>query len=338
MPAIVTIGSAVRDITFLTDKGRVIKTPENLTAQSLLAFEYGAKIKSDEVYLNFGGGACNTATTFVELGIETSVNCKVGNDSEGEAVIKNLEKIGIKTDLVQISENKKTGFALVVINKNEGEGERVIFVHKGASGDLEIRKDDLNKSEWIYLTALAGKWEEGLNEINKIIEENKIKLAWNPGATQISAGKNKIAELLRNTEILIINKDEAIELVQSDKNVKLDYNEINDAVILCRIIKSWGPKTVIITDGINGAYLFDGGKNVLFSSATSKDRVDTTGAGDSFGSALVGGYMLTGDLETALKYGIINAGNVVSERGAQNGILNKKEIEEKLGRVKVSYL
>jgi len=338
MSNITTIGSAVRDITFLTDKGKIIKTPENLTEQSLLAFEYGAKIKSDGVYLNFGGGACNAAATFVRIGIETSVNCRVGNDGEGESAIKNLKKIGVKTDLVQTDENKKTGFALIVVNKNKGGGERVIFVYKGASDYLEIKKDNINKNEWIYLTSLAGNWEEGLSEINKTIEESKIKLAWNPGATQISAGKDKIAELLKNTEILIVNKDEAIELVQSDKNIKLDYNEINDMAVLCKAIKSWGPKTVAVTDGVNGAYLFGGNKNVLFSPATSKDRIDTTGAGDSFGSALVGGFILTGDLETALKFGIINAGNVVSEFGAQNGILNRGEIEEKLGGVKVSYL
>lgn len=338
MSTITTIGSAVRDITFLTDKGKVIETPENLTEQSLLAFEYGAKIRSDEVYLNFGGGACNAAATFIKLGIETFANCKVGNDDEGESVIKNLKKKGIKTDLVQVDKNKKTGFALVVVNKNEGGGERVIFVHKGASDYLEIKKENINKGEWIYLTALAGNWEESLNEISKAIEESKIKLAWNPGATQIGAGKDKIAKLLKSTEILIINKDEAIELVQSDESIKLDYNEINDVTVLCRTVKSWGPRVVVITDGINGAYLFGGDENVLFSPATSKDRVDTTGAGDSFGSALVGGYILTGDLETALKYGIINAGNVVSEFGAQNGILGKEEIEEKLGGVKVSYL
>ena len=41
---IITIGGATRDITFLTDKGKVIETPENLTEQALLCFEHGAKI------------------------------------------------------------------------------------------------------------------------------------------------------------------------------------------------------------------------------------------------------------------------------------------------------
>jgi ribokinase len=332
---IITIGGATRDITFVTDKGKVIKTPENLTEQSLLAFEYGAKIKSEEVFFNFGGGACNTAATFVKLGLNVAVNCRVGNDDDGKSMIKNLKELGIKTDLIQVDENKKTGFSLVVVNKNKGD--RVIFVYKGASDFLEIKKENISETKWLYLTSLAGNWKENLEEINKTVEENKIKLAWNPGAVQISAGKNKLEKTLKNTEVLIINKDEAIELIQSDENVKLDYNEINDAAVLLKIIKSWGPKIVAITDGTEGAYMYDG-KNILYSSSTSNDKVDSTGAGDSFGSALVGGYILTNDLETALKYGIIKSGNVVGEYGAQNGILGMEEIEKMLGDVKVSYL
>lgn len=332
---IITIGGATRDITFVTDKGKIIKTPENLMEQSLLAFEYGSKIKSEEVYFNFGGGACNTAATFSKLGLNVAANCKVGKDDDGDAMIKNLKELGINTDLIQIDEKQKTGFSLVVVNKKNGD--RVIFVYKGASDFLEVQEKEISKTKWIYLTSLAGNWEEDLEKINKTIEKNKIKLAWNPGATQICADKNKLKGILKNTELLIINKDEAIELVQSDENVKLDYNEINDVAILLKIIKSRGPKRVVITDGPNGAYV-NNKNNILYSPSTSNDRVDSTGAGDSFGSALVGGYILTGDLETALKYGIINSGGVVNKYGAQNGILGKSEIEERLGGVKVSYL
>ncbi|NOQ68417.1 hypothetical protein GQ568_03170 [Patescibacteria group bacterium] len=332
---IITIGGATRDMTFVTDKGKVIETPENLTEQKLLAFEYGAKIKSEEVFFNFGGGACNTAATFSKLGLNAALNCRVGNDDDGKSIIKNLKKLGIGADLIQIDEDKKTGFSLVVVNKNGGD--RVIFVYKGASDLLEVKEKDISRTKWIYLTSLAGNWEEDLDEINKIVENGKIKLAWNPGAAQITAGKNKLKNTLKNTEILIINKDEAIELIQSDENLKLDFNEINSVEILARNIKNWGPKIVVITDGPEGAYVYDG-ENILFSSATSQDRVDTTGAGDSFGSALVGGYILTGDLEVALKYGIINSGNVVGEFGAQNGILSKEEIEKRLDSVKMSWL
>jgi sugar/nucleoside kinase (ribokinase family) len=334
---IVTIGGATRDITFITDKGRVVKTPENLTEQSLLAFEYGAKIRSDEVYFNFGGGACNTAATFAKLGLRTVVNCKVGKDDSGKCILSNLKNIGVDTSLVQIDKDAKTGFSLVVVNKKNKGGDRVIFVYKGASDFLEIRKKNLTGAKWIYLTSLAGYWEKSLDEISKAVEENRIRLAWNPGATQISAGKNKLEKFLNNAEIFIVNKDEAIELVQSDKNLNLDFNQINDSAVLARSIKSWGPKIVVITDGPEGAYVCDG-ENVLYSPATSRDKIDSTGAGDAFGSAFVGGYILNNNIEIALKHGIINSGNVVSEYGAQNGILSEDEIVKRLDSVEVSYL
>lgn len=332
---IITIGGATRDITFITDKGRVIETPENLTEQSLLAFEYGAKIKSEEVYFNFGGGACNTAATFSKLGISAAANCRIGNDDDGKSMIKNLEKLGINTGLIQVDEKRKTGFSLVVVNKKEGD--RVIFVYKGASDFLDVREEEIKNTEWVYLTSLAGNWEEDLAEINKAVEGGKAKLAWNPGAAQISADKNKVDKTLQIAEILIINKDEAIELVQSEENLKLDFNELNDVSVLARLLKRRGPKFIVITDGSNGAYAYDG-ENVLHSPVTLNKKIDSTGAGDSFGSAFVGGYILTSNIEKALKYGIINSGSVVSEYGAQNGILERGEIEKRLDEVKVSWL
>ncbi len=332
---IITIGGATRDITFITDRGRVIETPENLTEQKLLAFEYGAKINSEEVYFNFGGGACNTAATFSKLGISAAVNCRIGNDDDEKSMIKNLEKLGINTGLIQVDKERKTGFSLVVVNKKEGD--RVIFVYKGASDFLDVKEEEIKNAEWIYLTSLAGNWEEDLEEIDKAVINNKIRLAWNPGAAQISAGKNKLEKFFRNTEILIINKDEAIELIASDEKLKLDFNEINNVEVLAKNIKKWGPKFVVITDGSNGAYAH-GGEKVLYAPATLNKKIDSTGAGDSFGSAFVGGYILTSDIEKALKYGIINSGSVVSEYGAQNGILSREEVEKKLNEVKVSWM
>lgn len=335
---IITIGGATRDITFLTDKGRVIETPKNLAEQSLLAFEYGAKIKSDEVYFNFGGGACNTAATLSKLGIKVAVNCRIGEDENGLCIMDNFKKLGINNELVQTDNKRETGFSLVVVNKNEKGGDRVIFVYKGASEFLEVKEDNIRRGKWIYLASLAGKWEESLEIIEKTIKENGIKLAWNPGEAQIIEGKTKLRSLMKQTEVFIVNKDEAIELVQSDESLKLDFNEINNCAILAGNIKKWGPSAVVVTDGKNGAYVSMENNKVAFAPATSQEKVDSTGAGDAFGSALVGGYMLTGDIEKALKYGVLNSGGVVSEYGAQNGLLNRSEIEEKLDSVKVSWL
>ena len=66
---VITIGGAVRDIIFFTDKGKIFKTPEDVTAQKMWAFEYGAKIIIDNAQCAFGGGAFNAAYNFHKLGM-----------------------------------------------------------------------------------------------------------------------------------------------------------------------------------------------------------------------------------------------------------------------------
>ena len=364
MPSIITIGGAVRDITFLTDEGRVIETPENLTEQALLGFEYGAKIKSREVYFNFGGGACNTAATLSKLGLKTAVCSRVGNDTDGEFIISNLKKRKISANLIQLDKQKRTGFSLVVVNKNKksgkvknaaGEkGERVIFVYKGAGDNLKINSQKIlsQKPDWFYITSLAGDWEKTLSGISKLAKKNKIKIAINPGADQIKAGLKKLRDILAATEILILNRDEAIELVGSKAgNKKLSNAKLNNIKFLISELLKAGPRAVVVTDGQEGAYagaifknppdpLLQRGKSkILFSPASSDERVDATGAGDAFGSAFVGGYILNnGDLKTALKFGIVNSGSVVGEYGAENGILSRRGIKGRMGRIKVGKL
>ena len=46
---IIAIGGAVEDITFYTNEGVLLDNQKNLFKQKLLAFEYGAKIKIDNI-------------------------------------------------------------------------------------------------------------------------------------------------------------------------------------------------------------------------------------------------------------------------------------------------
>jgi len=373
---IITIGGAIRDITFLTDKGRIIKTPENLTEQALLGFEYGAKIKSKEVCFNFGGGACNTAATFSKLGLKTSVCSRVGNDTDGKLIVSNLKKRKISVDLIQLDRQKRTGFSLVVVNEKskKSKGERVIFVYKGAGDNLKINSQKIlsKNPDWFYITSLAGDWQRTLNSISRLAKKNKIKIAINLGASQIRSGLKKLSNILAITEILILNRDEAIELVSSRaKNKKLNNAKLDNINFLVSELLKAGPRVVVITDNKNGAYVGsynlspisssgriknfpfkkdwrrisqgretnpyfsqEGKCKILFSPASSDKQVDATGAGDAFGSAFVGGYILNnGDLEIALKFGIINSGSVISKYGAENGILGRKEIERRIKKL-----
>jgi len=94
-------------------------------------------------------------------------------------------------------------------------------------------------------------------------------------------------------------------------------------------IKKMGPKTIIITDGPQGAYVFDG--KIFYEMGASKaERKEATGAGDSFTSGFLGAYLLAKDLKEALQWGVINASGVIENIGAQKGLSSRKQIKKNL--------
>jgi len=84
---------------------------------------------------------------------------------------------------------------------------------------------------------------------------------------------------------------------------------------------SKGPRGVEVSDG----------KTRYLAGVPESPIVDRTGAGDSFGSGFVSGYILAGDVseEEKIKYaiqlGTANATSVVQYFGAKKGVLKKDE-------------
>ncbi len=334
---IITVGGAVRDLTFYTERGKIIKNPTDLTAQKLLAFEYGAKININDAALTCGGGAANTAVSFAKLGFKTAALARLGNDSDGNHLKLNLRKAGVATDLLQYDNFLATGFS-IILGVNNREKEHVALLYRGANCDLDASEKSFKSisADYLYLTSLSGRnWGKALKNVFYYAKKIKAKVAWNPGNLQLQAGKKVIAKYLAQTKILILNKDEAIELVLSGIKVgRRDPKFLNKPVYLLNILNEWGPKIIVITEGESGATAFKDGK-IYKIKALKKIEADTTGVGDAFGSAFVAGIIYhKGDIKQSLIWGILNSGSVVTKIGAQNGILSRKEILETAKRVK----
>lgn len=330
---VVTIGSAVKDITFYTDAGIVIPTPQNLISQRLLAFEYGAKILATDSFQGFGGGAANASITFARLGYKTAVVTCIGQDEAGKEIINNFKQEKVLTNFIQQDSKKPTALSFIIATAKK-EREHIVFTDRGAD---EYLLCDLNKiskihAKWFYISSLCGKaCIKNLNEIFSFAKKKKTKIAWNPGSLQLQSGRRYLAPFLEQTEVLILNKDEAIELVLSGVTLgKKNPNHLNRPIYLLNILHEWGPKIVLITDGKKGAYAY-GGKNIFKAKILNTKVVDTTGVGDSFGSAFISGLIDTrGHIQKSLRWGIINSGSVVTKVGAQNGIVTLKKLKEKL--------
>jgi len=337
---VITIGGAVRDLSFWSKAGRFFNTPQDLTAQRYLAFEYGAKIGIDDAVITYGGGAANTATAFSKLGLKTAILTRVGGDSDGESVLLNLNKNKINTSLVQKDKEIASGFSFI-LSTDKKERDHIVFAFRGAGENLDLPLNLLKgiNCKWFYITSLSGEsWKKVLSNAFDIAKQKRIKIAWNPGLKQLQAGKRVIEKLIRQTEVLILNKDEAIELALSGVSFgRKTPTHLNKPLYLLNIIKEWGPKIVVITDGKKGAYAYEG-KKIIKVLPLNKKVVDTTGVGDAFGSGFVSSLIYkAGDIKEALRWANINSNTVITKHGAQGGIVSKDQMHDLLKKTKIIF-
>jgi len=153
-----------------------------------------------------------------------------------------------------------------------------------------------------------------------------VKLIFNPGQKNIKNNPQKIMEIIRQSEVLVVNKDEAIEIV--DKLNGFSEELLNKEEFLTGKLKGMGAKVVALTDGQRGVWGFDG-KELVHVSAKKEKIIDSLGAGDAFSSGFMAAYIKGKDLQACVEWGAKNGGNVVMFYGATEGLLSEKEISQK---------
>ena len=112
--------------------------------------------------------------------------------------------------------------------------------------------------------------------------------------------------------------------------------EERNVKVLMEIIAKLGPKKVIVTDGIKGAYAYDGAES-WFMPIYPHEPYERTGAGDAFASTVISALALGKPLEEALTWGPVNSMSVVQKIGAQEGLLTREKLEEYLKNAPEDY-
>ncbi|MFA5157980.1 MAG: carbohydrate kinase family protein [Patescibacteria group bacterium] len=323
---VVTIGDAFQDLFVFSDDFKVINDRVFKSGKSL-SFDYGAKNDIKQLVYDIGGSAVNSAISFSRLGCNCGISTFLGDDGVAEKIKLKLTEENIEFVGKIYSGETNTS---IILSCN---GDRTILSYHGKNdyGDLPISKS--LKTDWFYLAPIGIDFERLENKIIENIAKNGTGLIWNPGPTQIKNKAASFRHLLRLCNILILNREEAFEFSSSGK--------IEDSMLK---LNELGAKLIIITDGKNGSFSYDG--KIFYKIDISDDkRIDATGAGDAFGSTFAARAIRkckekpTGfvpdreDILESLKWAVANSGSVVSQVGASVGLLKTEAIEDKVGKL-----
>src|ERR1700722_18417326 len=170
-----------------------------------LCFRFGEKIDVERYTFTIGGNATNVAVGLSRLGLKATLCTEIGDDEFSLKIRNVLANEHVERVLVhQVS--GPSNFSVVINFK----GDRTLFV-EDVKREHNFHFQDVT-ADMVYLTSLADEWKKPYETALAFAEKNDSKIAFNPGSRQLRGGKDIVHAVLKKTEMLFVNKEEA-ELV-----------------------------------------------------------------------------------------------------------------------------
>lgn len=291
-----------------------------------ISMRWGDKIPYDSaVVCRAVGNSPNAAVSASRIGLNTALATDIGNDSIGKGNVEQLKKEKISTKYVRTHKGMVSNYHYVL----SYESERTILVRHE---EYEYRFPKDMKTRFMYLSSLAANSLPYHKEIEDYLAKHpETFLTLQPGTFQMKLGVTELKPLYERANLLVINKEESERILGLPETGA----DIKD---LLQKMHAFGPKAVIITDGREGAYSYDGTEMLHIPMyPDNREPIERTGAGDAFASTVTAAMALGLPFRDALLWGPINSMAVVQEIGAQKGLLTRKAIEDFLAKAPDSY-
>lgn len=231
---------------------------------------------SAEIKSSAGGGkGANQAIAAARSGANTVFIGKIGNDENGKVMIDVLQKDGIDTSHVTISNQLSTGEACILLDNN---GQNSIIVYAGSNHD--ITDDDIDRAQFEIASSdfLVTQFETPERVAVKAFQyakKNNVITILNPAPAKSHINP----ALLKLTDLIIPNETES-EIITGIKITDEESMKRSAEKLI-----NQGVKAVIITLGASGSYFY-GPIEQGFIKAVTVHAIDTTAAGDTFIGAL----------------------------------------------------
>lgn len=312
---ILSIGDATLDTFVKIKDASVMCTLER--EKCMLCLNFADKIPIMRLDQKVAGNALNNAVGEARLGLRAALYTVLGNDDTGRKVLDKMTKEDVSQKYVVMQKNSASNYSVVLNFK----GERTILVYHHPR---QYSLPKIDQPKWIYYTSV---WARGAGKLNRelisYVKERKNFLAFNPGTHQINEGLRALSSMLKVTDVLFVNKEEAQNIVGDHKSVKKLMQELKRHV----------PGRIVITDGGNGSYTYDGEKCYYLPIFPCK-VVEKTGAGDAYATGFIAALHYKKPAREAMRWGAANSASVIEKIGPQDGLLTYNEMQTRLRRFK----
>jgi ribokinase len=273
----------------------------------------GETISGEDLQIIPGGKGANQAVAAARQGASVSMVGRVGNDSFGPELIKNLKQNNVDTDHVQTDSQAATGTATIIVDAN---GQNSIVLSPGGNG--RVSPADVEAVSFSGHKLLLLQLEIPIETVLAAAQRAKqsgLRVVLNP-----APARPLPEELISSSDFIVPNEPELSML--TDQTV----NDIESAEKAAKSLLERGVQNVIVTLGANGALIVN--KQITKHVPSFEvEVVDTTAAGDAFIGGFASALLQNKSLEEAVRYGCACGALAATKFGAQPSLPTKEEVE-----------
>ncbi len=280
--------------------------------------EQGELLFGGKFFKSPGGKGANQSIAAARCGAQTAIVAKVGSDAMGTYLIECLETSGVDTSFILSDEGAKTGVELVLIDDRDS---RTGVVAAGANARFTradvLRAEPLFEDTSVLIVQLETSAEAVFQAV-AFAKKYDCKVILNPVPFSSYA-----VQLFMYVDYVVLNDKEASVITG------IDPTDDISALAAAEVIADLGAKTIIITMGRKGCFVYQGPMDYKsYPAMFTPNLVDTMGAGDGF----IGGFAKALEdkkpMPEAIRYASAVASLCVTKPGASTSMPLGEKVEQ----------
>jgi pseudouridine kinase len=261
---------------------------------------------------SLGGVARNIAENLARLDVATTLLSAVGEDAEGDRVLRETSNRGVNCDYTRRVPDARTASNLALL-RDDGQ------LHFGVSDfeiASEIDSDYLLQHEFLFATADmvvvdATLPEDTLETLFELTTRYGRRVCADPTTPDVAV---KLRPYLSKLYLVVPNHLETRTLCEIDiEDAADDTQEREVAQRIASALIRAGVEIAVVTLGIRGlVYAHSSGSGYI--RAANVEVTDPTGAGDAFSAAVIFGLLNGVPVDEAMRLGATAAALTVSTK------------------------
>jgi adenosine kinase len=252
-----------------------------------------------------GGCACNIAVAINRLGIGAAPVIVLGDDHDGQMMLKKLSEENVETSCVHQISNGKTAGTFLYIDPDGGH--QTFYFPGSADENIALQIPETIVEGLKYGVITVGNPFHTSMFVDQLSEAG-IPLVWSLRNDPHAFPFELVERLVRTCSMLIMNEFEG-KVLADMLGLKGFESLLANQV-----------ETIILTQGSRGSKVFQRENEFVISAVTPNNVLDPTGAGDAFVGGLLAGLCMGISVEKAAKIGACTSSFVIEKLGCQTNL------------------